>query len=679
MKKFLILLMTVFVFFLISCGSDDTNDTNDKSCNDTCKAWETCKDGECVLTDGKCNSDKDCKDGKVCNEEHACVEKNDTECSSNADCPSDKPVCKEGTCVVENTNECSSNADCPSDKPVCKEGTCVVDGTSECVGLSFDAIERNPNYKNAYYQIDGDNYLSISFFAATPAGTYDLASGNNVNYETCEQCVLVYTGVSTEDDTSDDKAYFQTQGTMEILKGDANEGEVEGKIINVKLQEVTIDENTYHSTLVDGGGCFEIQTATWNTYPHCDEGATRCNGNVLETCDADSTWVTTTDCEAEGNICNQPEDGSAASCVVCVAGTKRCSEDKDVEVCKADQSGWEVATDCQDPEVCIDEDGEVACGTPFVCEDHDVDGVGNDAASATELTLPVQDKAGYVCKDVDDWYKFNLVRGEKIEVNLTFLHEDGDIDVKLFKGMPGEDASPVAGGTSSDDNETFSFQAVEDDTYYLQIVSKWVKKGNAYVLNITKEEACTSNESCTEGDKNLCDAGICVECIQDSDCSENSVCSMGTCFSTTENGCIGISFDIRAEPTIFGTFYLADAEPYHLNVQFFAETPVGTYDLASGNNTNYETCEQCVLAYSIDGNGETDKYFFQSQGTLEITEGEATSGESAGKITNIKLQEVTIDDEGDNPTYHSTPVQDGQCIEIETGVDSWSWNSMGQN
>ncbi len=59
MKKFLTILLTLTVFFFISCG-DDTKDNT--TCDPACQSYEKCNDeNTCELLEGKCKSDSDCK------------------------------------------------------------------------------------------------------------------------------------------------------------------------------------------------------------------------------------------------------------------------------------------------------------------------------------------------------------------------------------------------------------------------------------------------------------------------------------------------------------------------------------------------------------------------------------------------------------------------------------------
>jgi alpha-tubulin suppressor-like RCC1 family protein len=171
-------------------------------------------------------------------------------------------------------------------------------------------------------------------------------------------------------------------------------------------------------------------------------------------------------------------------------------------------------------------------------------------------------------------------------------------------------------------------------------------------------------------EKHICELGLVEECSINEDCKDASkpICKDNICIAQ-ESNCIGMSFD-TIEVRQYKNELIADSGDYQLTIGFYdADSPIGIYDLGAGNNLNYATCNQCTTISKIT-NETVDKTFFQESGTLEITKGDGRSGESVGEITNIKLIEVTISDDG---FYTSTPVENGECIEIETGK-TWSWN-----
>jgi hypothetical protein len=94
MKKFLTLLLTLTIFFFVSCGEDTKNST---TCDPTCNSWETCNDDyQCELLSNKCNKDSDC-DNSTCNTRtHECESNNPITCIIGHE--------KDSKCAVDTTD-----------------------------------------------------------------------------------------------------------------------------------------------------------------------------------------------------------------------------------------------------------------------------------------------------------------------------------------------------------------------------------------------------------------------------------------------------------------------------------------------------------------------------------------------------------------------------------------------
>lgn len=157
-------------------------------------------------------------------------------------------------------------------------GSCVV-VDSPCTGISIsNVVSEGGTYAYRYKgDVTGGRTMGIGFYGAQEVRTYDLTSSINNNYETCEQCVLVYEG---------DKTYYQSAGTLTIdaFNSDDDRMDLEsaGRLNSITLVEVTIDDTTWQSTPVDGGACLEIETGIWNTMPTtCDGGTHLENGSCV--------------------------------------------------------------------------------------------------------------------------------------------------------------------------------------------------------------------------------------------------------------------------------------------------------------------------------------------------------------------------------------------------------------
>lgn len=105
---------------------------------------------------------------------------------------------------------------------------------------------------------------------------------------------------------------------------------------------------------------------------------------------------------------------------------------------------------------------------------------------------------------------------------------------------------------------------------------------------------------------------------------------------------------------------LGDGNKLQLQFEFYGgiETSLaGTFQLAAGKQANYETCAICVRAFDVAPNGDIVKQFFQSGGSITLTEDPLTNVHMIASFTDLQLEEVTIN----SSTYHSTPVAGGAC------------------
>ncbi|HRZ79691.1 MAG TPA: hypothetical protein P5044_06775 [bacterium] len=160
----------------------------------------------------------------------------------------------------------------------CEEGTQCNDDQTECIpcteitlsGLTSTPAEA-PVYRGTLTEnvagADTDDRFQLVFSGYQDAGTFDLATGDNANFSTCKQCVLLYADASTDSETA---TYFQRSGTVtidELVKDSYGcmSAESKGKIDNIVLVEVSFEGVV--STPVKDGGCFQLSTASWDTMP----------------------------------------------------------------------------------------------------------------------------------------------------------------------------------------------------------------------------------------------------------------------------------------------------------------------------------------------------------------------------------------------------------------------------
>jgi hypothetical protein len=112
-----------------------------------------------------------------------------------------------------------------------------------------------------------------------------------------------------------------------------------------------------------------------------------------------------------------------------------------------------------------------------------------------------------------------------------------------------------------------------------------------------------------------------------------------------------------------------DALPDALSIQlyqgfgeFTTAITTGTFDLASGVDTNYATCASCLLGYGDTSSGGAGDPYFQTGGTLTINslDAGATSGTITGTVSGLTLTHVSIA----TSTFQSTPLGDGCDVAV---------------
>jgi len=126
-------------------------------------------------------------------------------------------------------------------------------------------------------------YTFDDYQGATDIGTYSLAGSR---YEDCANCVVVRQNCTT---SSCEKKFLVDEGDLVISQWDHAGGVFRGKLVGAKAHEVTIDSETFVSTLVPGGETwcldgveFEAPIASLpvsdRTQPGCVASGT---GNIL--------------------------------------------------------------------------------------------------------------------------------------------------------------------------------------------------------------------------------------------------------------------------------------------------------------------------------------------------------------------------------------------------------------
>ena len=205
----------------------------------------------------------------------------------------------------------------------CGEGcsgdlTCSIDQKScvpfDCEKITFDEVKMHANqYDDYYYEtsVSGnvigstelEDIMTLHFSGnhyTLAEGKIDLGSGDNANYETCTECLLLYEDADFVNNEYG-RTFFQQKG--ELVFEEVKEGTFESKGHgSFRLVEVEIDDYTNESVPVPGGACYEVEDLTWDTIcvPQCDGkicGPDGCGHECGEGCGAEKA------CSADQKSC----------------------------------------------------------------------------------------------------------------------------------------------------------------------------------------------------------------------------------------------------------------------------------------------------------------------------------------------------------------------------------------
>jgi hypothetical protein len=149
-------------------------------------------------------------------------------------------------------------------------------------------------------------------------------------------------------------------------------------------------------------------------------------------------------------------------------------------------------------------------------------------------------------------------------------------------------------------------------------------------------------------------SAVCKQGVLDGDRLLVSDCGDGSCgaYQVGSDGMTSLGFGTTQPDVISFEFYSFTADP----------PATGTFDLGSGDNSNYASCAQCILIFQDFTGSVPLKTFFQTGGTLTV-DASTVPGIAADVLltwSNVTMAEVTID----SVTFESTLVPNGDCYNI---------------
>ena len=270
---------------------------------------------------------------------------------------------------------------------------------------------------------------------------FDLASGNNASFATCDQCVLVTQDVSG---TTASKYFYQSAGSIQVNKPPISSGGISGSLSNVTLVEVTIDSN-YVSTPVPGGACLHVSSASF------DAG---CGNNVLESGEAcDGTALGSSTCSTFGFTGGQL--GCSSSCQYDTSGCTGFS-------CSATDLGTFAGTT-------LNETGDTCTAT----SQYDVAQSPTSACSFNDSPGP------------ERLYALTLQPGTKVRVDLTNIAFDAALWVVTSCADKTGNTCVDISDTLGNESLTLENTSSADATYYVIVDGYSTSDCGTYALTIS--------------------------------------------------------------------------------------------------------------------------------------------------------------------------------------------------
>jgi len=126
--------------------------------------------------------------------------------------------------------------------------------------------------------------------------------------------------------------------------------------------------------------------------------------------------------------------------------------------------------------------------TPAATGCTDDDSEPNDSPAEAKGIWDGQTLAGRkICPNDDDWYEIYMYAGERLVLDATFTHADGDLDLKLYSAGVTLDSlaqHQLASSTSSEDDEHIEYLVSQEGEYFIRVYG-YAGASNTYSLLAT--------------------------------------------------------------------------------------------------------------------------------------------------------------------------------------------------
>ena len=133
----------------------------------------------------------------------------------------------------------------------------------------------------------------------------------------------------------------------------------------------------------------------------------------------------------------------------------------------------------------------------------------SDSATATAVedgnTSAIQYGGLVLCHHDEDWYSIVVQRGDGLEIDLFFEHDQADLDLHLYREEVDGSLTRVDSSISSNDNETvYVRSSIAEQTRYFARVFRYVDLYVAapYQLTVNVFERCIDDQAGPSGEQN---------------------------------------------------------------------------------------------------------------------------------------------------------------------------------
>ncbi len=156
-----------------------------------------------------------------------------------------------------------------------------------------------------------------------------------------------------------------------------------------------------------------------------------------------------------------------------------------------------------------------------------------------------------LCPYEFDWYSFEAAAGETITLTATFVHKDGDLDMRLYEVA--KFGKAVATAATKGAPEQIVFTATKTTKYFVRI-NGFAGASNAYSLSFCKKVGgacvdCLSDQHCSAKDAFCATGGICklMDCTvgDNGGCNDANTCTADVCVA--KEGCTNTPVKAGAE------------------------------------------------------------------------------------------------------------------------------------